>query len=845
MRLRDTAGRARAVAAAVLAACVVVLPGAPALAAPTTPATTAAVVPAAPSTEDLPVTVAVTAVSPQVVQPGQDVTVTATLRNDGDEVVESPRASVRIYRYRMSTREQVDAWAEAGESSPIGDVAATTELDAPLAPGATTTVQVTVPAADIRLSRTDDAWGPRGLTLDVGDGRQRVGVDRTYLLWDSADEVPAAHVAVLAPVVGPATDPAADDVPAEEDGGEDTGAAEQDGDAAGQDGAGDGAGQDGAGQDATSPAAPTGTPAATPAPTSQPEETPATDERLTALTASGGRLAKLLQVTTDHPFVSWAVDPALVDQAAGGSRSAQAWLAGLTTAADGREVLRLPWADPDLAAVAHAGSADATTDLLTVARGVASQAGGALWQDSRPVLWSADDVPDQVTAARAAQSAPGTPLVVGPGAMPAEDATAPSSPTTVDTASGAVTALVPDATLTSLLSDPAASQPGVTPATAALRVLAETAVLARSDEVDSTYLLATTPRDWQPTTPVAQAQLKALESAAWVDTTTVAQVLDAHAAGLAAGDEAERAALPASERTPAEVTPAWVNALAAQWRSAGEFAAVVADPAALLQGLDSDLVAPLAVAWRDDPDGRAAAINAALAEAQQRQSGLSVLLNEQFTVISSSAQISVAVRNDLDQAARVRVELRPQKACLDTTRSPVTEVGPHVDTTVTLTLRASANCDVTVDVSLVSETGRELATPQQFSARVAPTIESVGGVVVGVLLALALAFGIWRTVRRGQTARRGARVVPDAATATGDADDAGPGRDDAPAATPGTPGTPATPGSGGAPGAGVTRGTESTPGTESTRRTGSTPGTGTTPGAGSTPGTGTGRPPRS
>ncbi|HYQ76115.1 DUF6049 family protein [Cellulomonas sp.] len=737
MRLRGTAGRARAVTAAVLAACVVALSGAPALAstAGTGVVATGVTTPAAPSTDDLPVSVAITAVAPQVLVPGEDLTVTATLRNDGDEVVEQPRASVRIYRYRMSTREQVAAWADAGDSSPVGDVAAAVTLDTPLAPGATTTVAVTVPAADIGLLRTQDGWGPRGITLDVGDGRTRVGLDRSYLLWNSADEVPTAQVGVLSAVVGPATDPSLAGAP--DDQGDDPDAA-----------------------------APAPSPSASDADAADDGDAAGTDDRLTALTAAGGRLSKLLQATADHPSVSWAIDPALVDSAAAGTRADQAWLTSLTAAAEDREVLRLPWADPDLAAVAHAGGAE-TADLLALARGVVSQSGADLWADADPVLWTADDVPDRVTAARAASSDPGTPLVVGPDAMPARDSESPSSPSTVDTTGGPVTALVPDPTLSDLLSDPATSQPGVTPATAAQRVLAETAVLARSEDARDTYVLATTPRDWQPSTAITQAQLTALEAAPWVEATTVGEMLTAHAAGRADGDGADRAALPESQRTDTELTPAWVNALAAQWRSAGEFAAVVPDPAALLAGLDADLVAPLAVAWRDDPDGRAAAINDAIAESQQRQSGLEVLLNEQFTVISSSAQISVAVSNELDQPARVRVELRPQKACLDTARSPVTEVAPNADTTVTLTLRASANCDVTVDVSLLSETGRQLATPQQFSARVAPTIESVGGIVVGVLLALALAFGIWRTVRRGQTARRGARVVRDAPAAPG------------------------------------------------------------------------------
>jgi hypothetical protein len=730
MRLRGTAARGRAFAAAVLAAGVLALSGAPGAAAVSARAGAEPAVtrPADPSTDTFPVSVSVTGVSPQVLAPGQDLTVTATLRNDGDEVVEAPRASVRIYRYRMSDRDELAAWADAGATSPIGDVAGTTALDAPLAPGASVSVQVLVPASDIRLLRTDDAWGPRGLTLDVGDGSRRVGVDRTFLLWASAAEVPTAHVSVLSSVVGPAAEPT-------------------------------GAGA-GAAVDATED--PDGAEAPTPTPTTVPTGgTDDPDDPLEALTSSGGRLGRVLQATADFPFVSWAVDPALVDRAATGSSAAQTWLTGLTEAAADREVLRLPWADPDLAAIAHAGQ-DSSTDLLRLAAGVTGeQESSALWRDARPVLWAADDVPDDATAARAVDSGDGAPLVVGPDALPAAGSGTASAPATVRTPAGALTALVPDETLTSLLSEPAAAQPAVTPATAAQRMLAETAVLARSEDAGTTYALATTPRDWEPSTAVTQAQLAALRDAPWVDTETVADVLTAHAAGEADGNGDDRADLPASERSGTELTPAWVNALGAQWRAASEFASVVEDPAALLDGLDADLVAPLAVAWRQDPDGRAIAVDEAIAEGKARQSGLSVLLNEQFTVISSSAQISVAVQNKLDQTARVRVELRPHKGCLDTTRSELTEVAPNSETAVSLTLRATANCDVDVDVSLVSGTGRELATPVTFSARVAPTIESVGSIVVGVLLALALAFGIWRTVRRGQTTRRGARVAPE------------------------------------------------------------------------------------
>lgn len=724
MRQGGTAGvrPVRAFLAAVLAVGALVAGGAPAPASPDTTDPPAA----APATDALPISVAITAVTPQILKPGQDLTVTATLRNDGDEAIAAPHASIRIYRYRLSSREQLTAWADGGSRSPVGDVAATALLEAPLEPGGTATVQVQVPADAVGLLRTEDAWGPRGITLDVGDGARRIGIDRTFLLWSSAETVPTARVGVLSPVVGPATGPAA--TPA---------------------GDGEGAAQPGS------------TPSAAPeAATVTPDDDAVrSDDALTALTTASGRLTRLLQSTVTFPFVSWALDPALVESASTRSHATQAWLSDLTAAAAGREVLRLPWADPDLTAIAHAGSGGAaSTDLLDLARGVTgSVEDSPLWTAAQPVLWSADDVPDQITADRVATSGGGAPLVIGPEA-PAKGARAPGNPATVTASTGEVVALVPDQTLSTLLAGPPSAESAPTAATAAQRMLAETAVLARSDDAASTYVLATTPRTWEPATAVVTAQLTALHDAPWVATATVADML----AGRPDGAGSDRADLPQFERSGTELTPAWVTAISAEWRAATEFAAVVADSDALLDGLDGDLLAPLAVAWRDDPDGRTVAVNAALAESKAHQTGLSVLLNEQFTVISSSAQVSVTVHNDLDQDARVRVEIRPRKGCLDTTRSQPVDVAANAETPVKLTLRATANCDVKVDVSLVSETGRVLADPVTFTARVAPTIESVGSIVVGVLLALALAFGIWRTVRRGQTSRRGARVAADA-----------------------------------------------------------------------------------
>ncbi|MGW6129044.1 DUF6049 family protein [Cellulomonas sp. NPDC055163] len=703
---------------------------------------------AAPATDELPVAVGVTEVSPQVLAPDQDLRVTVTVRNDGDTELANPSAVLRLSRTRPGTSAELDAWVDADARASAGSaVGRPVPLDAPLAPGASADVAFDVPAASVGLLDTPDAWGPRGLAVELLDGRRRMGIDRTFLLWlpDSQD-LPQTRLSVLVPVVasapgaGPASATSAE-VPAPT------------GDAPEEPAQGDEADEgtdapDGTEEHATDEPAPEPTDEAVPDGPVQPE-----DAALEAQTGPEGRLRALLTASSASTGLSWALDPALVERAAtAGPRSAE-WLDELRAAAEGRDLLALPWADPDLAALAHSDR----PDLLTAALASTSAARPLVGQPATPVQWAADDVPDLRSAALAAGTDVPS-LVVGPGALtPARTtSTTPGAVTSVRTADGTVTALVPDPTLSALLADPGRLQPGATAATLAQRLLAETAVVAHEDRDTVPHLLATVPRDWSPDAGLVTAALDALDAAPWVRLAPASALLDA------APDTTDREPLPDVSRATGELSAATVNALADARNAAVAFAAVLEDPEEHLAGLDHEVLRPLSVAWRADEEGRRDVVRTALADATARRSGLSVVLSERFTIISSTSQIRLALRSTLDQPATVRVEMRPRKACLEVGDAPTATVQPGAEQTVVVEVSANANCDVLVDVFALGPDGTSVATAGRFSAHVSPTIENVGTAVVGAFLALALLLGIVKTVRRGQTARRGARLAAQA-----------------------------------------------------------------------------------
>ncbi len=671
----------------------------------------AATAPATPAASG--VLVRVTAVTPQVLRPSQDLVVTATVRNDTATALTSPRATLRISRFRLSSSTQLEAWAGSAVMADAGKAVGSVDIPGPLAPGASTQVSVPVPASAFALLATPDAWGPRGLALELTDVGRRLGLDRTFLLWLPDETAPTpSPLSVLVPVVGLASTTAV-----------------------------------------TATAAPTSSSAPSPAPTATPStaSAPAALE-LDALTGPTGRLRALIDATGHHAEVSWAVDPSLVEAAAAGGSSSTTWLADLTQRSARRDVLALPWGDPDLAAIAHADR----PDLLTLARdasaGSAAKVFGGIPQTQ--LVWAADDIPDATTATLAVRSGARA-LVVGPQALAPEDKATPkrAGAVAVRTDAGSLTALVPDAALTAALTDAETVDPGATPATAAQRILAETAVAAHEKASAGQHLLAALPRDWYPDVPIVQAQLDALATAPWVDLTSVTGLIGR------TGDSSARAPLPTSTHSPQELSPAHVVALGDARASVAAFATILPVPDTLLAGLDREILGPLSVAWRGAPLERGALVDTVLTDASSRRTGLSVLVSPKFNVISSATQIRLTVHNALPQAATVRVDLRPRKACLTVTDGPTpATIAAESDAIVSVDVQANANCDVDVDVYLLAPDGTVVASPAKFSARLAPTTENVGTLVVGALLALGLVVGIVRTVRRGQTANRGSRV---------------------------------------------------------------------------------------
>ena len=138
MSARPRRRRVLSAALALVGALALVVPVSGAAVAPT---------PSPSSSPDLPVTVQILEVAPSVLRPGEELRVRATLHNDGDETIERPVAALRINRFRVVSRDELDTWATAGTDGLNRSTRVTTSrVDTPLLPGASVTARSTTAA---------------------------------------------------------------------------------------------------------------------------------------------------------------------------------------------------------------------------------------------------------------------------------------------------------------------------------------------------------------------------------------------------------------------------------------------------------------------------------------------------------------------------------------------------------------------------------------------------------------------------------------------------------------------------------------------------------------------------
>jgi hypothetical protein len=740
---------------ALLAAPAVAAPAAPAVAAPAlvAPATTTA----EPGSE---LEVEITDLGPPVLRPDQTLTVRGTVENPTQEDATDPVLRLRLQRYTPVSRTALQRWMEPDSFSTT--VVLTREELEEVPAGASSTFSVEVPPEELGLPESSTAWGPHGVEVAVEDtsGSELAGADRSILLWYPDVDVRPTPVSVLVPLtptaaertdasragtaVGDAAAPrllelldavdqpgvtAAVDgslltVPAGEAGSRLGAGAAAGGAATGEPDGGEN--NDGENSDATASAAPPGDRKTGPTtePTRAPGPVPPSDDESEPPADPTGWSALIDAVTS-------------------------------MGSAEGREVALLPWADADVAALAHTGAYTQLEESTAAAKEAARAAG---LRDSPTLTWPATIFPDLATVA--AGDAAGTDAAVLPvtAATPLDELTyTPEGRADLVIDDGADTShtvpavLVDDrasAVLTGrMLPRSGASHESATdldPLDARQLLLADTAVISRERPSDPRAVVLALPRERAVDADALRGTLRTLLAAPWVEPTALSDVVARDA------PELERGTLPETEVDPDEIGSGQLAAMEDTVARARSFASVTASPEQVVEPVVNALEPALSAAWREDPAGRTALLNRVAAGVTALDSQIVALESSPLNLINSSAELPVHVRNDLSTDVTVQVALEPSDQRLQVP-DPVTLTVPATSqSTVQVPVRAVGSGDVNVAVELLTAEGRPIGTPADLRVRARPDWENVGTAVVAGVLGVMLVIGLVRTVRRGR-----------------------------------------------------------------------------------------------
>ncbi|MDQ1017914.1 DUF6049 family protein [Streptomyces afghaniensis] len=692
------------------------------------------------------VSVAVDSLSPSVPTEGDTVTVTGTVTNNAKQPVTDAHVDLRVGP-SLDTRSAIDSLAKKSDDiqGPAGEAVGGkyTKKFPKLTPGVAEPFNISVPADELDLGQ--DGVYQLAVALSGETAAQPwdqvLGVQRTFLPWQPEEAGAKTKTTFLWPLVSDVHMTA------------ETGSNEQ--------------------------------------------QTPVfSNDDLAEEISPGGRLDQMVSLGKGLD-ITWVIDPDLLASVDAMTRSyqvrdedgaitpgrnqavAKQWLSELQQAVVGKEVVALPFGDPDLASLAHNGTA------VTGSLSHLKEATDAVDNTVEPILhvkpskdfaWPVDGAVDP-SIMKVATSAGADKVIARSDSLQDDLSYTPSAARPIG---GGTTAVVADSRMST------AFQGNLTKASASTlavqRFLAQSLTLGLQTGKQRSVVVAP---QRMPSVNQAQAMaeaLGALQGGNWSESQ------DLTAAAKAKPDPSANRKVPPASAYPSslrrqELPRAAFEQIARTHDKLGNFKVILTDESRVVTPFGRAMNREMSTSWR----GRGVAAVGYRDNVESYLDGLIdgvKLIEKSETKLSGrSAMIPVTVQNNLVQGVE-HLELRltsknPTRLKISGAayeEQPVTVNGGHSQS-VKFTTSANANGRAEVVAQLYTEDGQKYGEPVTFDVKVTEVTPTVMLVIGGGVLLLVLAGFRMYTQRKRAAAREAAEDA--AAEAEDDVDH--------PAGTPQTP----------------------------------------------------------
>ncbi|UCM89096.1 DUF6049 family protein [Streptomyces marincola] len=680
-------------------------------------------------------TVAITDLGPEVPDEDDTLSIRGTITNEGTSPIVDSRVDAR-QGVPLTGRSGIDeAVSRTGFDAATGPIVVGHGQDLPtIQPGMSATFSLDVPVSALSLG-ADGVYelgvGLTGQTERERWGDQILGVGRTVLPWQpgAGEESPRTDLTVLWPLIS-----------------------------------------------TTHLTAQTG---------ADEEQTPAfRDDALLTEISPGGRLDQLVSLGADLP-VTWVIDPDLLASVDAmtepyqvydgdrlvdgtGQERAREWLRELQEAVQGKEVVALPFADPDVASLAHQGK-----DVLG-ALGQLAKATDAAEVTVQTVLdvdastdfaWPVEGAIDP-SIVSVATSAGAQHVIARSDSLRPGDLN--YTPTAARPIGDGTTAIVADARLSTLFEEDMAGAADA--ALARQLLLAQTLAITRQAPADERSIVLAPQR--MPTAVQAQAMADAVlatrDSTDWVQFTDLSE-----AAAATPDPDANREVPPASdypqELREQELPTSAFQAMRETQRTLEDFQVILTRDDRVATPFGNAIRREMSTSWRGNAEEAAdyrETVQDGLTGLTER---VHVIPKSPITLSGRSATIPVTVQNNLVQDVH-NLELRltsSRTLGLEVSEQQEIVVSGGHSQSVKFSATARANGRTFLEAQLYTPDNRPYGEPIQFQASVTSITSAVMMVIAGGLLLVVLA-GIRMYTQRKRAAREPVAVSADRDGAQGE-----------------------------------------------------------------------------
>ncbi|MDT9695571.1 DUF6049 family protein [Streptomyces sp. P17] len=708
--------------------------------------------PAVAATGSETVAVAVDSLTPSVPMDGDTLTVSGTVTNNGKQAVTDAQVDLRVGQ-ELTTRSGIDTAAkttgyqQGTDGTPVGGKYV--EKFSKLTPGVSESFNISVPVDELDLGGNGIYQLAVSLSGETAaqPWPQVLGVQRTFLPWQPDGPDTQTKTTVLWPLIS-----------------------------------------------TVHMSAQTG---------SNESQTPVfRDNDLAKELAPGGRLEQMVSLGKDLD-VTWVVDPDLLASVDAMTRSyrvqgesntttagtradqelAKRWLAALQDAVAGNEVVALPFADPDLASLAHNGTAvTGSLGHLNEATDVATDTVESILhvEPTTDFAWPVDGAVDP-SIVKVATSA-GADKVIARSDSLEETAGLTYTPSAARPIGGGTTAVVADARLSTLFQGDMTR--ASTSTLAVQRFLAQS--LALNLQTDKQRSIVVAPQR-MPTAGQARAlaeAVTALQGGGWSESQDLTEAATAKPDPGATTKVPSASAYPAALRKQ-ELQRAAFGQIGTTQDKLDKFKVILSDESRVVTPFGRAMNREMSTSWRGRGTDAAVYRNDVETYLQSLADQVTLIEKSETKLSGRSATIPVTVQNNLVQGVDNLVlrltSTSPRRLKIGGyayEEQPVTVAGGHAQT-VKFTTSAEANGQAEVIAQLYTEDGQKYGAPVKFDVKVTEFTATVMLVIGGGFLLLVLA-GFRMYTQRKRAARAAEERGPDTSGETADGPENPEGPDDRP-----------------------------------------------------------------